>query len=89
MQEEGLSEVHHMIDCDQPDADRKLRSVLEDLSTRCNKYLTIAKGKSTGSGVGKTKLDKERMKMCYRELVSNSESLRVKYRQMIMAYNTV
>lgn len=60
-----------MMDSDQPDADRKLRSVLEDLSTRCNKYLTIVKGKSTGSGVGKTKLDKERMKMCYRELVSN------------------
>lgn len=58
-----------MIESDQPDADRKLRVVLEDLTISCNKYHSITKGAGSGPGVGKTKLDKERMKMCHKEMV--------------------
>lgn len=59
-----------MIQADQPETERKLRAVLEDLASNCNQYLTISKGVGSGSGVGKTKLDKERMKMCQKELVN-------------------
>lgn len=61
--------MFHMIEAEQPDAERKLRSVLEDLAAGCNRYLTISRGAGSGPGVGKTKLDKERMKMCQKELV--------------------
>lgn len=73
-QEEGLSEVYHMIDTDQTDADRKLRLVLEDLTIGCNKYLSISKGAGSGPGVGKTRLDRERMKMCHKEVVRENLS---------------
>ncbi|XP_065213777.1 otoferlin-like isoform X2 [Planococcus citri] len=66
--DEGLSEVYHMIETDQTDADRKLRLVLEDLTIGCNKYLSISKGAGSGPGVGKTRLDRERMKMCHKEI---------------------
>lgn len=60
-----------MIESDLSDIDRKLRLVLDDLTAGCNNYLSIAKGANAGSGIGKTKLDKERTKLCYRELVGN------------------
>lgn len=72
-QEEGLVEVHSLIEHDECDADKKLNSVLEELNTGCSRYISITKGTGSGPGVGKTKLDKERMKLCQREIVSDSK----------------
>lgn len=65
-QEEGLSEVQsHIDDCS---GEKILKSTLEELSSNCNRYVSISKSSVTGPGVGKTKLDKERTKLCQREL---------------------
>lgn len=50
----------------------KLRSTLEELASGCLKYVAITKNSLTGPGTGKTKLDKERMKLCEREIVRHS-----------------
>lgn len=47
----------------------KLRTTLEELASGCLKYVAITKNSLTGAGTGKTKLDKERMKLCEREIV--------------------
>lgn len=49
----------------------KLRTTLEELASSCLKYVTITKDSLTGAGSGKTKLDKERIKLCQREIVSD------------------
>lgn len=65
-QEEGLSEVQlHLEDST---CEKLLKSTLEELSANCNRYVSISKSSVTGPGVGKTKLDKERTKLCQREL---------------------
>lgn len=46
----------------------KLRGCLEEVATSCAKYITITKANQAGLGSGKTKLDKERMKLCIREI---------------------
>ncbi|GAB0097053.1 Otoferlin [Sergentomyia squamirostris] len=48
----------------------KLRACLEELAISCSKYITITKNTITGPGTGKTKLDKERVKLCLREIES-------------------
>lgn len=50
-------------------AEVKLRTTLEELASGCLKYVAITKNSLTGPGTGKTKLDKERMKLCEREIV--------------------
>lgn len=67
-QEEGLSEVQaHLEDST---CEKLLKATLEELSTNCNRYVSISKSSVTGPGVGKTKLDKERTKLCQREMES-------------------
>jgi ribosomal protein L4 len=67
-QEEGLSEVQaHLEDSA---CEKLLKTALEELSANCNRYVSISKSSVTGPGVGKTKLDKERTKLCQRELES-------------------
>lgn len=47
----------------------KLRGCLEELAVNCIKYVTVTRNAIiTGHGSGKTKLDKERIKMCVREV---------------------
>lgn len=48
--------------------EKLLKSTLEELSANCNRYVSISKSSVTGPGVGKTKLDKERTKLCQREV---------------------
>jgi len=69
-QEEGLSEVHSLSELEDPNAEKMLRSVLEELSISCARFVSITKGNGSGAGMGKTKLDKERLKLCQREIVS-------------------
>ena len=47
--------------------ERRLRGVLEELATGCSRYVNHISGKSAGSG--RTKLDKERLRLCQREIV--------------------
>ncbi|XP_076249647.1 otoferlin isoform X2 [Calliopsis andreniformis] len=64
--EEGLSEAQMHVD--DSSSEKILKSTLEELSSNCNRYVSINKSSLTGPGVGKTKLDKERTKVCQREL---------------------
>lgn len=64
----GLSETGHLIEAEDTKAEVRLRSCLEELATNCNNYLQITKTSQTGPGTGKTKLDKERVKLCQREI---------------------
>ncbi|XP_067008818.2 otoferlin [Anabrus simplex] len=66
--EEGLVEVAALLEQDDTAAVHRLRAVLDDLSASCGRYVAIARGCSSGLGVGKTKLDKERAKLCQREV---------------------
>lgn len=45
---------------------------LEDLAEDCVRYQSIAKANSLTAGSGRTKLDKERFKLCLSEIVSLS-----------------
>ncbi|UYV81940.1 FER1L6 [Cordylochernes scorpioides] len=60
----GISDVQEMIRLEKPHEDRRLRGVLEEMAAGCGRFLAIAKG----SAPGKTRLDKERSKLCQREL---------------------
>ncbi|XP_043482896.1 otoferlin-like isoform X2 [Leptopilina heterotoma] len=69
--EEGLSEVQVHIE-DSTTCERLLKTVLEELHSNCNRYISISKSSTTGPGVGKTKLDKERAKLCQMEIENMS-----------------
>lgn len=69
VQEEGLNEVSFLVDNDDPHKEEKLKSVLHELSQSCNRYINFTKGVGCGQDLGKTKLDKERIKLCLREIV--------------------
>lgn len=64
----GLSETSHLIEQEDTKAEVRLKSCLEELATDCHNYLQITKPTLTGPGTGKTKLDKERIKLCQREI---------------------
>ncbi|XP_061500462.1 otoferlin [Anopheles gambiae] len=68
--EVGLAETNLLLEDEDPTAEVKLRGVLEEVASSCNKYVTITRGALVGPGTGKTKLDKERLKLCQRELES-------------------
>lgn len=68
-QEEGLHDTNTLIENEDARAEVKLRTTLEELASGCLKYVAITKNSLTGPGTGKTKLDKERMKLCEREIV--------------------
>ncbi|XP_012269850.2 otoferlin isoform X2 [Athalia rosae] len=66
--EEGLAEV--LTHAEDTIGEKYLKSVLDELSSNCNRYVSISRSSVTGPGVGKTKLDKERIKLCQREIES-------------------
>ena len=71
-QELGLNSVQTKMEEEEPGTEKLLREVLEELMNTCSLYLSIAKASSSthSHSSGKTKLDKERMKLCQREIVS-------------------
>ncbi|PSN37731.1 Otoferlin [Blattella germanica] len=71
-QEEGLSEVHSLSEVEDASTERTLKNVLEELSMGCSRFVSITKGNGSGAGLGKTKLDKERIKLCQREIPQQS-----------------
>ncbi|XP_050515061.1 otoferlin-like [Diabrotica virgifera virgifera] len=66
--EDALSEVTSALEADDSNVEIQFKQVLEDLSVICGKYVTICKASLTGPGTGKTKLDKEHIKLCQREI---------------------
>uniref|UniRef100_A0A6P7GTG0 Otoferlin-like n=1 Tax=Diabrotica virgifera virgifera TaxID=50390 RepID=A0A6P7GTG0_DIAVI len=68
LKEDALSEVTSALEADDSNVEIQFKQVLEDLSVICGKYVTICKASLTGPGTGKTKLDKEHIKLCQREI---------------------
>ncbi|XP_053314601.1 otoferlin isoform X1 [Spea bombifrons] len=64
--EEGLNDVHEMIKTEKPYPERRLRGVLEELSSSCFRFVTLANKDQNQNS--RTKLDRERLKSCMREL---------------------
>ncbi|CDQ59600.1 unnamed protein product [Oncorhynchus mykiss] len=64
--EEGLNDVQEVIKTEKAYPERRLRGVLEDLGNGCSQFLTLAN--KDQNQTGRTKLDKERLKSCMREL---------------------
>lgn len=58
-----------MIKLNESRPDRRLRGVAEELINGCQGYSRLVKG-TGGPQAGRTKLDKERHKICLREIVS-------------------
>uniref|UniRef100_A0A8C8VKP5 Otoferlin n=1 Tax=Pelusios castaneus TaxID=367368 RepID=A0A8C8VKP5_9SAUR len=72
--EEGLNDVHEMIKTEKPHPERRLRGVLEELSSACFRFVTLA-NKDQSLSV-RTKLDRERLKSCMRELENMGQQAR-------------
>ncbi|KAM9053303.1 otoferlin isoform 3-T3 [Megaptera novaeangliae] len=66
--EEGLNDVQEMIKTEKSYPERRLRGVLEELSCGCYRFLSLA-DKDQGHW-SRTRLDRERLKSCMRELES-------------------
>uniref|UniRef100_A0A8B9L1B5 Otoferlin n=1 Tax=Astyanax mexicanus TaxID=7994 RepID=A0A8B9L1B5_ASTMX len=69
--EEGLNDVQEIFKTEKAFPERRLRGVLEDLSHGCSNFLELANKDQNQSG--KTKLDRERLKSCMRELENMSQ----------------
>uniref|UniRef100_A0A3Q2DM59 Otoferlin n=1 Tax=Cyprinodon variegatus TaxID=28743 RepID=A0A3Q2DM59_CYPVA len=72
--EEGLNDVQEIIKTEKAFPERRLRGVLEELSIGCSRYLTLANKDVNLSG--RTKLDRERLKSCMREMDSMGQQAR-------------
>uniref|UniRef100_A0A673HFN2 Otoferlin-like n=1 Tax=Sinocyclocheilus rhinocerous TaxID=307959 RepID=A0A673HFN2_9TELE len=66
MEEEGLNDVQEIIKTEKAYPERRLRGVLEELSIGCSTFVTLANNDQNQTG--KTKLDRERLKLCMQEL---------------------
>ncbi|XP_072418854.1 otoferlin isoform X3 [Chiloscyllium punctatum] len=64
--EEGLNDVQEILKTEKPHPERRLRGVLEELSSGCIRFVSLAN--KDQSAAGKTKLDRERLKSCIREM---------------------
>nr|XP_048292571.1 otoferlin [Myodes glareolus] len=80
--EEGLNDVQEMIKTEKSYPERRLRGVLEELSCGCHRFLSLS-DKDQGHS-SRTKLDRERLKSCMRELESmgqQAKSLRAQVKR--------
>ncbi|KAM9704298.1 otoferlin isoform 12-T13 [Menidia menidia] len=66
--EEGLNDVQEIIKTEKAFPERRLRGVLEELSVGCSRFVTLANKDINQSG--RTRLDRERLKSCMREMDS-------------------
>ncbi|TWW71797.1 Otoferlin Fer-1-like protein 2, partial [Takifugu flavidus] len=64
--EDGLNDVQEIIKTEKAYPERRLRGVLEELSQACSHFLSLANKDQNQSG--RTKLDKERLKLCLSEM---------------------
>ncbi|XP_067338551.1 otoferlin isoform X3 [Channa argus] len=66
--EEGLNDVQEIMKTEKAFPERRLRGVLEELSVGCSRFVTLAN--KDVNQAGRTKLDRERLKSCMREMDS-------------------
>ncbi|XP_071746024.1 otoferlin isoform X2 [Lepeophtheirus salmonis] len=67
--EENLREVHNMIEMEDPCTEEKLKKILEQLQQACTKYGNLCRSTNSSlSNQGRTRLDRERSKLCINEL---------------------
>ncbi|XP_076013626.1 otoferlin-like [Genypterus blacodes] len=64
--EDGLNDVQEIIKTEKTYPERRLRGVLEELSQGCSQFLSLANKDQNQSG--RTKLDRERLKLCMAEV---------------------
>ncbi|CAJ1074494.1 Hypothetical predicted protein [Xyrichtys novacula] len=64
--EDGLNDVQEIIKTEKAYPERRLRGVLEALSQGCSQFLELANKDQNQSG--RTKLDRERLKLCMAEM---------------------
>ncbi|XP_069742588.1 otoferlin isoform X6 [Narcine bancroftii] len=64
--EEGLNDVQEIMKTEKPHPERRLRGILEELSSGCIRFVTL--GNKDQNSLGRTKLDRERLKTCIREM---------------------
>ncbi|XP_054877385.1 otoferlin isoform X5 [Poeciliopsis prolifica] len=64
--EEGLNDVQEIMKTEKAFPERRLRGVLEELAIGCSRYVTLAN--KDVNLAGRTKLDRERLKSCMREM---------------------
>ncbi|XP_030626208.1 otoferlin isoform X1 [Chanos chanos] len=69
--EEGLNDVQEIIKTEKAFPERRLRGVLEELSTGCSRFVTLAN--KDQNQAGRTRLDRERLKSCMREMESMAQ----------------
>uniref|UniRef100_H2Z082 C2 domain-containing protein n=1 Tax=Ciona savignyi TaxID=51511 RepID=H2Z082_CIOSA len=67
--DEGLQDVQEMLKTSHERPDRRLRGVAEELTNGCASYIRLVKG-TGGMGAGRTRLDRERNKLCLRDVVN-------------------
>uniref|UniRef100_H2Z081 C2 domain-containing protein n=1 Tax=Ciona savignyi TaxID=51511 RepID=H2Z081_CIOSA len=65
--DEGLQDVQEMLKTSHERPDRRLRGVAEELTNGCASYIRLVKG-TGGMGAGRTRLDRERNKLCLRDV---------------------
>ncbi|KAG9347678.1 hypothetical protein JZ751_005251 [Albula glossodonta] len=73
--EEGLNDVQEIIKTEKAYPERRLRGVLEELSTGCSRFVSLAN--KDQNQAGRTKLDRERLKSCMRELESMGQQAKI------------
>ncbi|XP_035764348.1 otoferlin isoform X2 [Neolamprologus brichardi] len=66
--EEGLNDVQEIIKTEKAFPERRLRGVLEELNVGCSRFVCLAN--KDVNQAGRTKLDRERLKSCMREMDS-------------------
>nr|XP_057911950.1 otoferlin isoform X3 [Doryrhamphus excisus] len=64
--EEGLNDVQEIIKTEKAFPERRLRGVLEELNIGCSRFVHLAN--KDINQTGRTKLDRERLKSCMREM---------------------
>ncbi|XP_051780197.1 otoferlin isoform X2 [Erpetoichthys calabaricus] len=69
--EEGLNDVQEIIKTEKAYPERRLRGVLEELGSGCSRFVTLAD--KDQNQAGRTRLDRERLKFCMRELENMSQ----------------
>ena len=73
--EENLHEIHNMLETENDDAELKMRETFEHLYQSCGNFSLLCTTPNTGlSMTGKTRLDKERLTQCQRELVTDKSN---------------
>ncbi|XP_035279805.1 otoferlin isoform X6 [Anguilla anguilla] len=73
--EEGLNDVQEIIKTEKAYPERRLRGVLEELSIGCSRFVTLAN--KDQNQAGRTKLDRERLKSCMREVENMGQQAKI------------